>query len=139
MNYYHQRIASLEDDDRLDENDIEPLGRIRRGVLDTYSKGKMNENQYENLINEISILYEKIYRKSIDSLDSPSDENTIEKQTSRIKNEIEQAYSEGRISELHYNLLNKRIESFMNSNNNKTSNDKLEHTDKTGIAKRSPL
>ena len=40
MNYYHQRIAKLEEDGRLGENDLEPLGRIRREVLDTYSKGK---------------------------------------------------------------------------------------------------
>jgi hypothetical protein len=75
----------------------------------------MNENQYENLRNEVSILYEKIYRKSIDSINSSSDKNTKEKRLDEIREKIGYAYSEGKISELHYNFLNKKIESSVNN------------------------
>ncbi len=38
--------------------------------MDAYSKGKINEKHYESLRNEISTLYEEIFRKKIDSLDN---------------------------------------------------------------------
>jgi len=56
-----------------------------------------------------------------------------------IKDNIEDAYTKGKISQQHYNLLNKKIESFVITHKNQTSDDKLEHANKTGIAKRSPL
>jgi hypothetical protein len=37
-----------------------------------------------------------------------------------IKDNIEESYAKGKISEQHYNLLNKKIESFVNTNENKT-------------------
>ena len=66
LNYYHTKIASLYGDDgKLDENDIEPLNRLRSSILDAYSKGKINEKHYESLKNETSILYEKIFRNRL--------------------------------------------------------------------------
>jgi hypothetical protein len=55
-------------DRQLDENDIESLDRLRGNIIDSYSKGKLNENQYESLRNEISTLYEEIFRKRINAL-----------------------------------------------------------------------
>ena len=69
----------------------------------------MTEVHFESLKDEISILYDEIFKKKIDSLYSLSGENK-EKLNNEIKN-IEDAYSKGKISELHYNLLNKKIES----------------------------
>ena len=49
LNYYHKKIASLYwDDGKLDENDIQPLNRLRNSILDAYSKGKINEKHYES-------------------------------------------------------------------------------------------
>jgi hypothetical protein len=68
----------------------------------------------------------------------PSKEDKI-KELNQIKYDIEDACAKGKISEMHYNLLNNKIESFLDTSKNKTSDDKLEHANKTGIAKRSPL
>ncbi len=112
LNYYHKKIASLYgDDDKLDENDIEPLNQLRSSILDAYSKGKINEKHYESLKNETSILYEKIFRNRInDSLNnnnSPSNAKTTEEQLAQIRNELEYAYSEEKLNEKHYtNLVN---------------------------------
>ena len=65
----NSKIASLYNDGKLD-NDIISLNQIRKGISDSYSKGK--------------------------------------------------------ISELHYNLLNKKIQSLVNINTNKNSDNMLE-------------
>jgi hypothetical protein len=62
------------------------------------------------LKSEISILYEEIYNKKIDSLNSMSDENNRKKiMLNNVKNEIMDAYAKGKITESHYNLLNEKI------------------------------
>ncbi len=80
--------------------------------MDAYSKGKINEKHYESLRNEISTIYEEIFRKKIDSLDndknSPIKKSTQE-QLAQIRKEIKYAYSKGKINEKHYDLLNKDI------------------------------
>jgi hypothetical protein len=56
-----------------------------------------------------------------------------------IKEVIEDAYAKGKISDQHYNLLNKKIESFEITNNNKTSMNKLGNINQTDVSKRSPI
>jgi hypothetical protein len=98
------------------------LNRLRSSILDAYSKGKMSEIHYENIKNEISILYDKIFRKRIDDLlNDASKKGTTEKQLDKIKTELEYAYSEGKLNEKHYNLLNKKISDYENSNSINTS------------------
>jgi YVTN family beta-propeller protein len=111
LNYYHKQITSLYGDGKLDEDDIKPLDQLRRNVIDAYSQGKISEKHYESLRNEISILYEEIFRKKIDLLDNnnPSNNKATQEQLSEIRNEVENAYSKGKISETHYDLLNKAI------------------------------
>ena len=117
LNNFHKKIKSLYDDGKLDENDIEALDRLRGKILDAYSKGKVNDKHYESLKSEISLLYEKIFRKRIDSLNYASNKEIIEKQLDKIKNNLENAYSEGKISELHYNLLKEKIAKIVIDNN----------------------
>jgi hypothetical protein len=69
LDYYHKKIRFLYDDGKLDENDIPVLDKLRANIVDTYSKGKLNEKYYGSLKDEISILYERIFRKMIGSLD----------------------------------------------------------------------
>jgi hypothetical protein len=92
LNYFHKQIASLYGDGKLDEDDIESLDQLRRNVIDAYSEGKINEKHYESLRNEISILYEEIFRKKIDLLDNnPSNNKATQEQLSQIRNEVEDA------------------------------------------------
>jgi hypothetical protein len=69
---------------------------------------------------------------------APSEKDK-EKELNEIKYDIEDACAKGKISELHYNLLNKKRESFVNTNENKKSDNKLQGANETRITKRSPL
>jgi YVTN family beta-propeller protein len=111
LNYYHKQIATLYRDGKLDENDIKPLNRLRSNILDAYSEGKINEKHYESLKDEISILYEKIFRNRIVSLgnDNPSNKKSAQEQLTQLRNEVKQAYSEGKINDKHYELLSRDI------------------------------
>ncbi|HEX5978339.1 MAG TPA: hypothetical protein VFY68_13735 [Nitrososphaeraceae archaeon] len=58
----------------------------------------------------VSILYEKIFRKRIDDTlnnNNPAIEEPRQEQLAQIKNELEYAYSEGKINDKHYDLLNR--------------------------------
>jgi uncharacterized membrane protein len=115
------------------------LDKLRSHLSDTYAKGKISDQHYQNLKNEISVLYEEIHRKRIDSLNGRHDRDDG-RLLHQIKDDIEDAFAKGKISEQHYNLLNKKIESFVNTNENKTSEDKSEETaNQTHITKRSPI
>ena len=110
LNSYHREMTSLYDDGKLDESDTEHLNLIDKNIIDAYSGGKINNEQYSNLKKEISVIYEKINRKRIDKLMESSDSGLdLAIHVDKIKEDIENAYSEGKITELHYNLLNERI------------------------------
>jgi hypothetical protein len=113
LNYYRKQIASLYDDGKLDENDMEALDRLRSRVTDAYSEGKVNDKHYEMLKGEISTLYEEIFRKKIAVLDRGNNYSVVRKPTqqqlAQIKNEIKYAFSKGKINEKHYAMLNEDI------------------------------
>jgi len=74
------------------------------------------------LKNETSILYEKIFRKRINHLldNNTSEKGTTQEQLNKIKTDLEYAYSEGKINDKHYDLLNRAI-SNLDSKENDTS------------------
>jgi YVTN family beta-propeller protein len=108
VHQYHKRIGYLYNDGKLDENDIEPLDKLKTDITDAYAKGKISEQQYGNLKNEISILYEEIYNKMITTLSDKSNKENG-RLLNNLKNDITDAYAKGKISEQHYTLLNKKI------------------------------
>ncbi|HEU5120420.1 MAG TPA: YncE family protein, partial [Candidatus Nitrosocosmicus sp.] len=108
-NYYHQRMKSLYNDGKLDENDLANLDNLRIDLTDSYSKGKVNEKHYERLNSEISIMYEKIFRKRIVNLKDSNDNINVKEQLNKLKEEIEVSHSEQKITETQFNLLNKKI------------------------------
>lgn len=59
-----------------------------------------------NLKNKISIIYEQIYKNKLGLLNG----NGI--QFKKIKNEITDAYAEGKITEQHYKLLQEKISNY---------------------------
>jgi hypothetical protein len=128
LDYYHEKIKHLYDDGKLDKNDIDSLDKLRDKVTDEYTRGKINKEQFDKLVDDISINYREIFRKEIDSFTNLSAKDK-EKELNEIKDNIEDSYTKGKISEQYYNLLNKKIES-LNTNKNKN---------KTRIIKRSPI
>jgi hypothetical protein len=107
---YHYAIESLYKDNKIDERVMKQLDKLKHDIANDYAKGKISDKQYENTKNEISILYEKIFRKMIISMENLSDKVVAKKQFNEIANYIELVYSEGKLSELHYNLLIKRLQ-----------------------------
>ncbi len=119
LNSYHKDMTSLFKDGNLDLQDITGVDLLYSNIADEYSKGKLSNEQYINLKNEISVLYEEIYRTHIDSFqNSPDfDANSVD----RIRDEITDAYSKGKITELHYDLLNERLSKMTSKNDTQNS------------------
>jgi hypothetical protein len=57
------------------------LDQLRSSLTDEYSRGKLNEKHYENLKNETSLLYEKIFRKRLDDALNNNGNNATNKKT----------------------------------------------------------
>jgi YVTN family beta-propeller protein len=115
LNYYHKEIATLYGDGKLDENDFRKLDGLRDDIVVAYSEGKINDKHYDSLKNETSILYEKIFRKRIDdAMDNanPSNNKNFQEHLAQIRTELKYAYSEGKINDKHYDLLNKDISDY---------------------------
>ena len=127
---YHKRIQSLYNDGKLDHADIKPLNKIRNDLSNTYAKGKISEQQYQNLKGETGVLYEEIHRKRIDFLNGPIKHNSRDDRLlTTIKQDIDDDFAKGKISKEHYDLLNKKIDSLVNTDENKKS--KLHDADET--------
>jgi len=101
---FKKRIGSIT------EQDLENVNKLRNDIIDAYSNGKLSKEHYTNLKNEISNTYQKIFKTRIESL---IDSNTED--ISKIKNDIRDAYSDGKITELHFNLLNEKISYLLNN------------------------
>jgi YVTN family beta-propeller protein len=101
---FKERIGSLT------EQDLENVNKLRNDIIDANSNGKLSKEHYTNLKNEISNTYQKIFKTRIESLIDPNTE-AIRK----IKNDIRDAYSDGKITELHFNLLNEKISDLLNN------------------------
>jgi YVTN family beta-propeller protein len=99
---FKKRISSIT------EQDLEAVNMIRNDIIDTYSNGKISNEHYTNLKNEISVVYREIFKKRISSIAIP-DAEVVRK----IKNDITDAYSAGKISELHYSLLSEQISNML--------------------------
>jgi hypothetical protein len=59
LNHYYKQITLLCSAGKLDENDLEPLNRLRSNILGVYSRGKINEKHYDLLNKDISDLQVK--------------------------------------------------------------------------------
>ena len=90
---------------------VKQLSTIISDIEDMHAKGKINNEYYGNLKKETSILYQEIFKKKIDSLNNLP-ENDKGKLLSEIKDDISDAYSKEKISELHYSLLKEKLSNY---------------------------
>ncbi len=74
----------------------------------TYTLKERSDQHYTDLKKRISLFYEEILKKEIDSLNSLSGGDKV-RGLDRIKNEISDAYSKEMIDELHYTLLKEKL------------------------------
>jgi len=75
---------------------------LKIDITDAYSKGSINELHYNSLKNEVSILYEEIFKKRFESMD-PNDGGYQEK-LQEVRANIKDTYSKGKLLELHYEI-----------------------------------
>jgi hypothetical protein len=101
---FKKRIESIT------EQNIEDLGKINNDITDAYSNGRLSNEHYTNLKNEISNTYQKIFKKRIESITETNTEAV-----NNIKYDIKDAYADGKLTELHYNLLNEKISDMFNN------------------------
>jgi hypothetical protein len=106
---FHKHIIGLYDDKQLDKKDIESLDKIKRDISNAYSTGKISNEHYDNLNKEISRLYQEVFKKEIDSLNSLTDNEDKMKLLNKIHYDVEDAYSKEKLTEKHYNLLKEKI------------------------------
>jgi hypothetical protein len=70
-NQYHKRIHSLyPDNNKLYDKTLDTL---KTDIKNAYAAGKISEQHYNNLKDETSILYERVYKNKIDSLNGKVD------------------------------------------------------------------
>src|SRR5439155_14626851 len=67
---------------------------LRNDIKDRYVRGKINKEQYDKLVDEISISYDQIFTKEIDSLSKLSEYDKVKNLSTIIRN----------IEEMHANL-----------------------------------
>ena len=107
LNLHHEKIKSLYEEGSRDDHDFESLNKLKDEVSDSFSKGKISQFHYSNLKDEISILYQEIFMKKIDSMDDNKEIDLSLKL--KLVREIKDAFSKGKLTELHYNLLLNKI------------------------------
>jgi hypothetical protein len=130
LDYYHQEVRNLYSDDKLDKNDIGKVDGLKNNIADAYTRGKINNEQYGELMKDISIRYKEIFKKEIDSLNDGKNKNIDESRLYDLRKSIEDAYLKGKMNQQHYtNLVNnismlyqevfkKEIDSLSSSTNN---------------------
>jgi YVTN family beta-propeller protein len=111
---YQNEIDSLHEDTKLDK--IKKLDDLSAKIKYSHIKGKISNQQYEDLKNEISVLYEEILGRKIDSLNKGIVDLDNEKMLDDIKNQVTEVYAKGKITDTHYNLLNKKISEYEKRN-----------------------
>jgi Txe/YoeB family toxin of Txe-Axe toxin-antitoxin module len=107
----------LSKDGKLDQYDIELLDKLKGDITDAYARGKITDQHYNILKEEISLLYEEIYKKSIDSANNVFDRIKKIPLLEKLKGDITDAYARGKITDQHYNLLKENISKYENNNN----------------------
>ena len=106
-NLHHNRIKSIYDEGKRDEHDLESLDKLKNEITDSFSKGNISQIRYSNLKDELSVLYQEIFMKKVDSMDDDKGMDPAIKL--RLVREIRDAFSKGKLTELHYNILMNKI------------------------------
>ena len=91
-----------------EKNKMKQLSEIKNDIKDTHTTGKISDEHYANLKNEVSTLSEEIFKERMKSLNNLSEDDRV-KLLVEIKDELSDAYSKEMINELHYSLLKEKL------------------------------
>jgi YVTN family beta-propeller protein len=110
LEHYHNEIENLDKDGRINKNDISHLDGLRNNITDDYTRGKITKDQYEKLIEEVSVKYREVFKNEINSLNNQSPTNN-ENKSIELKNSLDDSFAAGKINEVQYNLLKEKLSS----------------------------
>ena len=110
LNSYHKRISLIHTHGKIDGSDIVYLDSLKNSISDTYANGKLNKEQYDKLLDEISDKYKEILKHEIASLDKLS-ESDKEIELNKLKEKIDIIYDKGKLNKEQFTNLKKEISS----------------------------
>jgi YVTN family beta-propeller protein len=120
---YRKRIKTLSVGKNTDK-DSQELDSLKNEMDKDYSKGKLSDKQYEymksEMKNEISIQNKEIFKNKIHSLEDTTAKHRSDLKSNIIR-ELDDAYANGNLNELHYDLLMKRVSEIKNNQNPTTT------------------
>jgi YVTN family beta-propeller protein len=128
LDYYFNEINSAQDNEkqyRNDMNDIEDLkdnitkeylrlNLIRNKITKEYTRNKINKEQYDKLIDEISIRFRENCMREFDYSNILPEHEKVD-YLKELRKYIEDLYASEKIKELHYKLLQNKISSQENN------------------------
>ena len=103
LNSFHLDMVSI-NKDGLDETDIKSLNELNQRISNSYAAGKITNEQYTNLNSDVSIAFQEILKKRVESV-KEQDLETVD----NIRNDIIDAYNNGKLSSEHYTNLKNEI------------------------------
>jgi YVTN family beta-propeller protein len=110
--YYHEinklNTDSLQDNGKISDEDLTNINNSRHHIEQQYTRGKINKEQFDKLADDLSKKYREIFKNEIDYLNKLPKHNK-EERLIEIKRDIEDAYADEKMNELHYNLLQKKL------------------------------
>lgn len=106
LGHYHNEIKKVYDDAKIDRSDVVKLDSLGDNITGEYTRGKINKESYDKLVDEISISYGEIVTKEIDSLNDLSENDKV-KRLSTIIDDIENMHAKGKINNDYYANLKK--------------------------------
>jgi hypothetical protein len=115
LNDYQNKLKDLYKDDKFDKSDNDILDRLRESIISGYIKGDLTKNQFDVLLNNVSIKYNEIFQNEINLLKNEIDNENKPKLINEIQSDLDDAYSKEKINEKHYNLLKEKVSEFENT------------------------
>ena len=97
LNNYHKKISLIYNDKKIDEKDLIYLDNLKNSISDIYAKGKLNKEQFDKLVDEISDKHKEILKHEIVSLDKLS-EFDKETKLDELKEKIDNIYDKGKLN-----------------------------------------
>jgi hypothetical protein len=105
-------------DNKLDKNDISHLNELREKVSSGYTRGEITKDQYDVLLNNVSIRYNEIFQNEINLLKDTSNNDEKIKLLNEIQSDLNDAYLKNKIDKEHYDLLKEKISELEKKNSN---------------------
>ena len=77
---------------KLNKNDIVTLDRLRDKVISGYTRGDITKDQYDILLNNVSVRYNEIFENEINLLKNEIDNENKIKLINELQSKIDAAY-----------------------------------------------